>query len=441
MQRDMTTGKEWKHILFFAMPIMLGNVVQQLYSVFDGIIVGNFVGEQALSAVSTSAPLIFLFLALSNGLSQGAGIIIAQKFGAKQFDDMREAVSTIIFIAAGVGAFLTIAGFILTPLMLRDLLGVPLEILDTAVLYLRTVAVSLFFLFIFNAIASVLRAIGNAKITLYFLLISTIVNIVLTIFAVVVMDWGVAGAGLATAVSKMFAAVIAYVYMVRKYEYLRPVRKYSGYVGKRTARLSLPVSMQHCVFAASGMLMGRLVNSFEVFGIASFAVATRVDGLAFMMVFSFNNSMMTFAGQNIGAARIDRVKRGFKQTQVMALGTFAVITTIVVIFAPSIVGLFGLTGDTLARSVEQIRFIVPWMILLTPSLIVNGTLKGAGDVVFPTIATTSDVIVRVSLAYILVHFGILGYNAAWVTMPVGWALLLPMAIWRYRGGKWKIMRA
>ncbi|MCL2546232.1 MAG: MATE family efflux transporter [Oscillospiraceae bacterium] len=440
MQRDMTTGKEWKHILFFAVPVMLGNIIQQLYSIFDGIVVGNFVSEEALSSISTSAPLIILFLALSIGLAMGSGIIVSQKFGAKQLDDMRATVSTVLLLGTVTGVFLSAVGFVLTPILLRHMLGVPPEILDMAILYLRTIAASLVFLFIFNTIASILRAIGNAKVTLYFLIATTVFNVILTLFAVVIMGWGVAGAGVSTLLSKMFSAVIAYIYMVKKYEYLRPVRAFDILVCKRALRLSLPIGVQHSVLAIAYMAMGRLVNSFEVFGIASYAVAMRIDGFVFIIMLSFNNSMTTFAGQNIGAGRLDRVKKGFVQTQGMATGAGIVMAAGLFIFAPVLVGLFGLTGEAMARSVEQIRFVAPWLILLTPSLIVNGTLKGAGDVMFPTVATTLDLIVRVGLAYAFVYWGVLGYSAAWVTMPVGWALLLPLTLWRYHSGKWKTMR-
>ena len=416
---------------------MIGNLIQHLYTVIDGIIVGNFVGEEALSAIGTSVPLVFLFLALAFGLSTGGGIIISQNFGAKRFDTMPVAASTTMILITGVGLVISALAFFLSPMILRNILGVPDYIFDLSLIYVRILSFGILFQFIYNGVAAILRSVGNAKVTLYFLLISSVINVILTLIVVVVLNQGVAGAAVTTTVSQFVAAVISYIYMVKKYPYLKPRAIFDTALCKQALKLGLPVAMQHGVISIGAMAFGRLVNSFGVISIASFAVAMRIEGFAFMPILAFNASMTTFAGQNIGANRFDRVKRGMFQAQLMAAACCLVIVLCLMIFAIPISRLFGLEGETLLRSVEQIRFISPWLVVLSIALIIIGTLKGAGDVMFPTLAQSLNFFLRVALAYFLVDIGVLGYNGAWVTVPIGWVLLLVLVLYRYYSGKWE----
>ena len=433
----MTVGKEWKVILTFCLPLLFGFLIQHLYTIVDSIIVGQFLGEAALAALGTTVPLILLFMAFAFGLSLGCGVLIAQNFGAKRFENLRIAVSTSMILITGVGFVISALAFLSAPLLLRHVLQVPDTIFDMALLYLRIFSLSLFFQFAFNGVSGILRAVGDVKMPLYFLLFSSILNVILTLLAVGVWGWGIAGTAWTTVFSVLVAAVIAYVYMVRKYEFLRPQLRFDTYLCGVVLRIGIPMSVQNSVTAIAFIAMGRLVNSFGVISIASYTVATRIDGFAVMALLAFGNGITTFAGQNIGGGHLDRVKTGLRQT--LLITWISSLTLIIILFALAtpIVRLFGLEGEMLGRAVEQIRFVTPFHLLLAPSLIIGGMLKGAGDATFPMIATIIDLIVRVTLAYSLVHFSILGYNAAWVTIPLGWVLALALNAIRMRGGKWK----
>ena len=437
MTKDMTMGKEWRVILFFALPILFGNLIQHLYTIVDGIIIGQVVGEEALSAVGTSFSLIILFLAFAIGLSVGSGILIAQNFGAKRFEQLRVVVSTSLLLMTGLGALISALAALLAPFFLRHVLGVPDTLFDMALTYFQLFSIGIVFQFIFNGVVAVLRAVGDAKVTLYFLIITSILNVILTLLAVVILGWGIAGAAWTTVISKFASAVMAYVYMVRKYAYLRPEWRFDFLICRLILKLGLPLSLQNGMASLAFMAMGRLVNSFGIISIASYTVATRIDGFALMPLLAFNNSMTTFTGQNIGANRLDRVKAGFVQTLIMTLISSLVFMAVLMAFAPAIAQFFGLEGETLTRAVTQIRFVTPFYVLIVPFLVIGGMLKGAGDVVFPMLAISAELALRVVLAYLLVHFGVLGYNAAWVTIPIGWALLLVLGMIRLRSGKWK----
>ena len=437
MAKDMTVDKEWKVILFFSLPILFGNLIQHLYTIVDGIIIGQVVGDLALSAVGTSFPLIILFLAFAFGLSAGSGVLIAQNFGAKRFARLRAASSTSLILITGLGILFSALAVLLSPLFFRHILHVPEALFNMALTYFQIFSLGIVFQFVFNGVAAILRSVGDAKVTLYFLMFTSILNVALTLLAVVTLDFGIVGAAWTTVISKFVSAVIAYVYMVRKYDYLRPQWQFDRSLCSLILRLGLPISLQNGFASIAFMATGRLVNSFGIVSIAAYTVAMRIDGFAFMPMLAFNASINTFTGQNIGANRLDRVRAGLWQTLMMALVSGFVLIGILFLFAPVFVRLFGLEGDMLARAVAQIRFVTPFYILLIPSLVFIGMMKGAGDVVFSTVAISVELALRVALSYLLVHLGVLGYSAVWVTFPIGWALLLVLAIYRLRSGKWQ----
>ena len=437
MKKDLTQGKEWKAILFFALPLMLGMFIQQLYNVVDGIVIGLVLGEDALSAVGVSLPLVLLCLALAMGLSAGSGIIISQNFGAKRMEDMPKTVSTVMLLAGSLGLVTTTLAIAFTPLFFRHVVQVPDYIFPMAVLYFRIFSIGIFFQFLYNGVASFLLSIGNAKVTLYFLIASAVLNVFLTILFVVILRLGVAGAAVTTVIAKLVAAVIAYVYMVKKYPYLRPAKSFDKKICRLAVKLSFPLALQQSIVSLGFMAMGRLINSFGVISIAGYTVAMRVEGLAIIPLFAFSNSITTFTGQNVGAGRLDRVKSGLWSAELMTTvcGLFLII--ILMPLAGPISALFGLEGAALARSVAQIRFLAPWFVVLSLGLVTGGMLKGAGDVRYPAIITALNLALRVGLAYWLVHIGRLGYNAAWATTPVGWVLMLVALLYRVYRGKWK----
>jgi len=453
MKKDMTQGKIWQPILLFTLPIMAGNLLQQLYNAADGVIVGNFAeeGSYALSAVGTCASMTMFFLALAIGLSVGGGIIISQFFGAKKYDDMQRAASTVLFLLGGVGILVSILGISFSHLILENILSVTPEygILDMAITYFRIFCLGLFFQFVYNAIAAMLRNVGDSRATLYFLLISSVLNIGLDLLFVAGFRWGVAGAGWATVIAQIVCAFVSFIYMYRRHPELRPNRRKKLFDRKLcalTLKLGLPTAAQQALVSMGHMAMQRLVNSFDVIRVAeglepasmaAYTAALRIEQFAMIPSIAFNNGTATFVGQNIGARQVDRARKGMKQTQVVAVIVCVVISTLIVGFARPISQFFSLEGEALMRCVEQVRYVTPFFIIFAVNQCFAGFLQGAGDVFYPMIGSLSSLATRAITGYSGNYLGIFGYNAPWITMPLGWFFYLLITMSRYLSGRWK----
>jgi putative MATE family efflux protein len=437
MKKDMTAGREWKLILFFTLPIMAGSFLQQLYNTVDGIVVGHFIGEDAFAGVGTCAPLTFLFLALAMGLSVGAGVIVSQYYGARRYQDLSAAIDTSIILMGAVGLVLTAVGYILTPFLLKSVLATPDRIMPYAVLYFRIYCFGLFFQFIYNGTAYALRGMGDSKATLYFLIISTVLNGLLAVLFVIVFHWGVAGTAIATVIAQVVCAVVSYIYLKKRYKFENSGRHFDFKMCRHILRMGIPSAIQQTIVSLGNTALQRLVNGFGETCIAAYAAGNRINMLMFVPIVGFQNGLASFTGQNIGAGKLDRVKKGFRVTLLMAMGVSVAVCAVVYIFAPAVVTMFGLQQDSLALGVEQVRFFTLVFCAFTYYMILGGVLQGSGDVVVQSIATLSALLIRVVSAYVFVHIGLLGYNAAWVTNPIGWVAAILITTIRYLSGRWK----
>jgi putative MATE family efflux protein len=437
LKKDMTSGKEWKLILFFTLPIMAGSFLQQLYNTVDGIVVGNFIGENAFAGVGTCAPLTFLFLAFSTGLSVGAGIIISQYFGAKRYGELNAAINTTIILMGAFGILLTAVGFFITPFLLKTVLSTPDAILPYAVTYFRIFCFGLIFQFIYNGISYALRGMGDSKATLYFLIITTVLNVILDVLFVVAFHWGVAGTAIATVISQFVCVSLSYVYLRKRYKFENTGRLFDMGMCQKILKLGIPTAIQQTIVSLGNTALQRLVNGFGEIPIAAYAAGNRINMLMFVPIFGFQSGLATFTGQNIGAGKLDRVRRGFRVTLIMAMSVSIAACVILYAFAPTVVTMFSLQGEALQLGVQQIRFFATVFCAFTYYMILGGVLQGSGDVVVQSIATLSALLVRVIAAYIAVNIGLLGYNAAWVTNPIGWIAAILITTIRYASGKWK----
>jgi putative MATE family efflux protein len=437
LKKDMTAGREWKLILLFTLPIMAGNFLQQLYNTVDGIIVGNFVSDEAFAGVGTCAPLTFMFLAFAMGLGVGAGVVVSQYFGAKRHDELSASIDTALILMGGFGIALSAAAFILTPFLLRVVLGTPDTILSYSIVYFRIYSAGLFFQFIYNAVAFILRGMGDSKATLYFLLVSTVLNAALVLLFVVVFNWGVAGSSIATVISQVVCACISYVYLRRRFTFENAGRHFDGRICRQILRFGIPSAIQQTIVAFGNTAMQRLVNSFGKDVIAAYAAGVRINMMTFVPIVGFQAGLASFTGQNIGAGKHDRVKRGYHVTLLMAMTVSVAFCAVLYIFAPTVIRMFNLQGNALALGVEQVRFFSVVFCAFTYYMILGGVLQGSGDVVIQSIATLSALLIRVVAGYVGVHIGILGYNAAWVTIPIGWVAAILITTIRYLSGRWK----
>ncbi len=438
MKNDMTVGKEWKHILLFTLPLMAGNFLQQLYNAADGIIVGNFVSEDALSAVGTCSPVTLLFLAIAMGLSAGSSILVAQLYGARRLEDMKKAISTSLILVIAVGLVLSVVGSVIARWVLVTILRVPDNILADATAYFAIYCIGLVFQFAYNIVSYVLRALGDSSATLYFLLISSITNIVLDLIFVICFHWDVPGVAIATVIAQALSAVVSVIYMFKKYPMLRFKKgefRFYRDKGALALRLGIPTTLQQCVISSGHMAIQRLVNDFGI--TAAFTAGMRLENFVLIPIFSFNVGLATFTGQNVGAGKLDRVHRGFLRTHLMGVIVCAAVIIIAYTAAYPLVSLFGVSGSTLDTGVEYVRFISPWFLVFCVYIITNGVLQGAGDVVFTAINTVSSLVIRCVAAYLLAYLTPIGAAAAWMSMPFGWVYSLILSLARYKWGPWR----
>ena len=440
MRTNMTVGKEWKVILFFALPIMAGNFLQQLHSIIDGIIVGNFVGEHAFAAVATSMPLIVMYLALSIGLSVGVGVIVSQFYGAKKEDELPVAIDTALILLGLCGLFFTIMGTVFSPILLRYFLTVPDEIVHDSITYLRIFSIGLVFQFMYNGIAATLRAFGDAKAILYFLLISAILSTILTFVFVVILPWGVAGAAFSTIIAQAVCAVVSYIYLRKKFPFKKAGKHWDGALAAKMIKLGMPVAIQMGVLSVGNGAMFRLVNGFEGTNpgiIAAYGAAIRLDMLIHVPIHSFGMGLASFTGQNIGAGSLDRIKRGLASSLLMSFSLVVIVSVFLNIFAYQAIAFFGLTDASMSYGVEMIRFLSFFFWLFACNMTMNGLLQGSGDTLTASMGTMVALATRILVGYSAVHFGLLGYSAAWIAVPVGWAVASVLIFTRFFRGGWK----
>lgn len=438
MEKIMTEGKEWKLILLFTLPLMAGNLLQQLYNTVDGIIVGNFVGEAALSAVGTCAPLTLLFISIAMGMSTGASIVVSQFYGAQALEEMRRGVATGMLMLMGLGIVLSALAFAGTGWLLKGVLGVQDYLLADAVTYFRIYALGLFFQFVYNIAAAVLRSLGNSRATLYVLLLSSVCNVVLDLVAVLIFHWGVMGVAVATVISQVISAVVMVVYMFRAHRVLRfqPGEfRFDRETAGLILKMGIPSTIQQCVVSFNHMAIQRVVNAFDI--TAGYTAAMRIENFIYIPSQSFFLGMATFTGQNLGAKRLDRVRRGLHGTLIMGTITVVVISSLVLLLAPQLIGLFGVVGPSKAVGVTYLHYVALGFILFCWYFCFNGVLQGSGDVMFTLFNTVSSLVIRTVVTYLLAFLTPVGYVAIWWSLLVSWVYNVALAYLRYRFGPWK----
>ncbi|MEE0097095.1 MAG: MATE family efflux transporter [Oscillospiraceae bacterium] len=438
MAKDMTQGKEWKLILSFTLPLIGGNLLQQIYSLADSLIVGNFAGQTALASVGTSFPITFLLLALATGLTNGVGVMASQFYGAKNAEAFRKNLSTACFTLLGAGILITILGILTSRPLLAGLLQADASILDDALLYLRIYCIGLVFQFAYNTFAAILRSIGDSRSTMYFLLLATVVNIVLDL--IFVQFWQVAGVAWATVIAQAVSAVTAGVYLFRKVELARFRKgqfRFHREMFGMSLRLGVPTSIQQCSVGLGMVLMQRLINSFGVDTISAITAAMKLESFAMVPIMMFYMGLSNFTGQNMGARQMDRIKRGYHQTMVMAMITCAGIILLLVFAGPYAIGLFHMNQAATAIGVEYLQTLAWFFLIFCIMYITNGVLQGSGDVAYPTAGSMTSLIVRVIVANIMATFPAIGYRSIFYSIPIGWVCGTAIVFIRYLTGKWK----
>lgn len=376
----MTEGSIWKKILFFSIPLILGNLFQQLYNTVDSIIVGNYIGSEALAAVGSSGSLINLLIGFCIGASAGAGVVIAQFYGAQDGEGVRKAVHTTIAIAIAAGAVLTVVGIVATPILLKAM-GTPQEVFDQASIYLKVYFGGILFSVVYNMSAGILNAVGNSKRSLVYLMIAATSNIFLDLLFVVVLKMGIVGAAIATDISQLLSCIFIILFLVRSEDVyrvkLKDIRCYDNLLGK-ILKIGLPTGVQNIVISLSNVIVQSSVNSFGAVAMAGFAAYIKVDGFNILPVLSFSMAATTFVGQNVGAGRLDRVKKGMYVSVAMGI-IYTVCTGILLLaFAPQVIGVFTQNRKVVEYGVYIMKFFCPFYWMLGILHILAGTIRGTG---------------------------------------------------------------
>ena len=439
-RNTMTEGTPWKHIVRFAMPVLAGSLLQQLYNTVDAIVVGKFAGEAALSAVGTTGSFAFLFLALALGFSAGNGVVVAQQFGAGNEKEVRVNASTGILFLMMLGAAAAVIGIVLARPAYTLLVNVPESFLDLTLQYFRIYAVGLIFQYGYNIFSSILRAVGDSAATLYFLLISSVLNIVLDLAFVAGFHWGVAGAAAATDIAQAASFAAAYLYMTRKYPIFRfGLREYtwSGRCVRQTVRVGFPIALQLIIVSMGLTLIQRVVNGFGQQMTASFTVGQRIEMYLNLPCNAFQTTLATYTGQNIGAGRMNRVKTGVRQTLLISLGMTLAISAMVWIFSGKIIGLFGLGSQAAEYCTAHIRTVAFINVILSLYVPLFGVFQGANHSGFPTIVATCALSMRVFVTYLFRYCSLFGHTIIWWNGLFGFSMGCTVAWIYYLSGRWQ----
>ena len=437
--KNMTQGSELKHILLFTLPLLAGNLFQQLYNIVDSVIVGRYLGHEALAAVGATGSITFLFYALCNGLSAGAGILISQSFGAGRHDDVKRYISNSAYTLLAVGAGLTVISVIAAQLLLQ-FLDTPQNILPDAVAYMRTACAGTVAVAAYNWINSVLRALGDSKTPLYFLIIASVLNVGLDLLFVFVFGMGVVGAAAATVISQGVSALGSILFAAKKNEYLRLKREHLRLRREHISRClttGVPIALQNALVSVSMISLQKTANSFGDTVVAAYTATMRVEQLIQQPFNSLGTALSTFSGQNIGAGKPERVVTGYRRSMLITAGFGTLMLAVFALTANYIVGFFvtdalvvEIGGKALLLSA---CFYVPLGFIHTT----RGLLNGAGDVLFAFLNGLAEVIGRIGFAAVLVMIPGVGMWAVWLTTCLTWVLTAVMCLIRYKSGIWR----
>lgn len=436
--KNLTEGNSGNLIFKFAIPMLIGNVFQQMYSIVDSIIVGRYLGKQALAAVGASFPLIFMLISFMVGVAMGTTIIISQYFGAKDMKMVKRSIDTMYIFLFFAAIIVTILGITLSGPIFR-LINLPEDVIPQAMIFFNVYLVGTVFFFGFHGISSVLRGLGDSKTPLYFLVISTVMNVILVWLFVAVFKWGVAGSAWATVISQAGAFFTGVIYLNRTHEIVKLNSLklvFDRAIFRKSLMIGLPTGLQQ-TFVSMGMLaITRIVNGFGTDAIAAYSAAGRLDSLAGLPAMNFGAALSTFVGQNLGANKPERVKQGLKATFMMS-GALALFTSLfVIIFRQQLMGLFTNDAAVIALGAEYLVIVSSFYIFFSTMFVIGGVMRGAGDTIVPMFITLFALwAIRIPAAWIMSEY--FGVDGIWWSIPVAWFIGMTLSYLYYLKGNWK----
>jgi putative MATE family efflux protein len=436
--KDLTTGKESRLIFSFAIPMILGNIFQQMYHIIDSVIVGQYLGKEALAAVGASFPVIFVLISLVIGVSSGGTVIISQYFGAKDMNNVKRTIDTVFLFLLISSIIISVVGIIFSKEILM-LVRVPAEILPKAVLFLQIFLIGLVPGFGFNGITAVLRGMGDSKTPLFFLIFSTILNIMLDFLFILVFKWGIAGAAIGSVISIAAAFIAIVIYLNKSHEVLR-IRYmkmvFDREIFNKSIKIGLPTGLQQTFVSLGMTALLTIVNGFGTNVIAAYSVAGRIDSLVSLPAMNFAMALSAFVGQNIGAQKDERIKNGLIATLKMSSLIAVTFSIAAVFFGHQLVYIF--TNDEAVVKIGQDYLIIvgSFYLVFNTMFIIGGIMRGAGDTMIPMLLSLFSLwIIRVPLAYFLSKY--FAETGIWWSIPAAWVVGTCSTFIYYKTGRWK----
>jgi putative MATE family efflux protein len=437
--KDMTVGNPVKLLLTFSLPMLIGNIFQQLYTMIDSIIVGNFIGADALAAVGATSSVQFLFFSLCNGMSAGIGIVISQYIGAKDEEYVKRSIANSVYVMLAAAMLMSLLGFFLSRPVLQ-LLGTPDNIIGSSDMFLKAISIGLLAVAAYNCISAILRSLGDSTTPLIFLTASIVVNIVLDFLFVLVFKWGVFGTAVATLIAQGVAALgsLAFAMIKNPYfkipkQYLRPNKE----IIKRCVRMGLPVALQSSMISISCIVLQSVVNSFGSVVVAAFTVTSRIEQLVQQPYNSLGSAVSTYTGHNIGAGNIDRVQKGYRKSYIiMGIFTFCMLPLAQFCGNP-IMHLFVNDAKVIELGTQALKITSLFYFPLGMIYITRGLLNGAGDTVYSFINGIIEITCRIGLSGPLTKIKQIGVWGVWLATALTWLITGTASLIRYLQGKWK----
>lgn len=437
--RDMTHGSPTKLILKFSIPMLIGNLFQQFYNMVDSIVVGNFVSSDALAAVGATGSLVFFIIGITFGLSAGISIVLSQFFGAKDYESVKKGFATATYITLGISILMGVIGFISSRWLL-ELLNTDPKIIDQADIYMKINFAGILGVACYNGMSAVLRALGDSITPLIFLAIASILNVVLDLLFVVVFHWDVPGVAIATIISQFVSAIGCILYAMAKVKLLRmPIREFvpDKEIFKKCLRLGIPVALQNALVSTSMMALQGVINSYGVIVTAANTVVGRIEMLVLQPGMSIGAALSAFAGQNVGAGRIDRAKKGLRSSMII-ITIFSILMLPTMYFGGEyIMRLFTKAEDievvhTGIKAIRITSFFYVWVGII---FVTRNFLSGTGDINIPMIMGVTEVICRIFFAYVLTMT--IGIYGIWWATALNWFITSLVGIFRVVSGKWE----
>lgn len=434
----LTEGSIWKKIILFAIPVFWGNVFQQLYTIVDSLIVGNFIGNDALAAVSSSGNLIFLMVGFFNGIAMGAGVVISKYFGAKDYKKLQLAIHTDIAFGLVASVILTILGIIFTPQILKWM-GTPESVLPNSILFFRIYFVGVTAVVMYNIAVGILQAIGDSRHPLYYLIVASIVNVALDLFFVGVLKLGVGSAALATVISQTISAILCF-YRLMHYDTVYRVSlskiRFNGPMFKQIIQLGLPSGVQNSIIGFANVIVQSNINAFGVNAMAGCGAYSKIEGFAFLPITCFSMALTTFVGQNLGAGKFDRVKKGAKFGIACSVTMAEIVGIIIWIGAPIFIRLFNDDPTVIAFGTKQSRTEALFYCLLAFSHCIAGIMRGAGKAIVPMVTMLITwCLIRITYITVAVHL-VPKIGVIFWAYPLTWSLSSIIFLIYYKKVDW-----